>query len=106
AIWMGGISAYILMICWSGLMQARALAHIDKMPRRDGFACPVCKTPPPVGTIWRCGKCGSPFDTFTTQAVCPNCGTQFNATQCLDGGSLRPFSEWTKSSPQPPIING
>ena len=104
-ILLGAICVFILLNCWGGLMQARALARIAKMPRRDGFACPVCKIPPPVGTIWRCGKCGSPFDTFATQGTCPNCGTQFNATQCLDCGSLRPISEWTTSPPPPPTIN-
>jgi len=104
-IWLGAISVFILMNCWGGLMQARALARLAKIPRRDGFACPVCKTPPPVGAIWRCGKCGSPFDIFATQAICPNCGTQFSATQCLDCGSLRPISEWTTSPLPPPIIN-
>lgn len=96
--WLGIVCVFILLNCWGGLMQARALARIAKMPRRDGFACPVCKIPPPVGAIWRCGKCGKPFDTFVTQAVCPNCGTQFSAAQCLDCGSLRPFAEWQSSA--------
>ena len=38
------------------------------------------------------------LDTFVTQAVCPNCGTQFSAAQCLDCGSLRPFAEWQSSA--------
>jgi DNA-directed RNA polymerase subunit RPC12/RpoP len=88
----------ILMNCWGGLRQARALSRLAKMPRRDGFACPECKTAPPIGAIWRCGKCGSPFDTFATLGVCPHCGTQFNATQCLDCGSMRPFAEWQSSA--------
>jgi Zn-dependent protease len=104
-IWLGIMATFILLNCWGGLMQARALARIAKMPRRNGFACPVCKIAPPVGAIWRCGKCGKPFDTFATQATCPNCGTQFSATQCLDCGSLRPVGEWTTSPYPPPIIN-
>lgn len=98
AIWLGAISAFILMNCWGGLRQARALSRLAKMPRRDGFACPECKTAPPVGAIWRCGKCGGPFDTFASLGVCPHCGTQFNATQCLDCGSLRPINEWQSSA--------
>jgi Zn-dependent protease len=104
--WFALIAVFIAMNCWSGLRQSLALARIAKMPRRDGFACPVCRIAPPIGTIWRCGKCGSPFDTFVTQGTCPNCVTQFNATQCLDCGSLRPFSEWVVSPPPPPITNG
>jgi predicted RNA-binding Zn-ribbon protein involved in translation (DUF1610 family) len=106
SIWLGIMAVFILLNCWGGLMQARALARIAKMPRRAGFACPVCKTPPPLGPIWRCGKCRQSFDTFATLGVCPHCGTQFSATQCLDCGSLRPINEWTTSPLPPPIING
>ena len=105
SFWTGIMCVFILLNCWGGLTQARALARIAKMPRRDGFACPVCKTPPPIGAIWRCGKCGKPFDTFATRATCPNCGTQFSATQCLDCGSTRPINEWTTTPPPPSFIN-
>ena len=47
------------MNCWGGLQHARALLQFSKLPRRDGFACPACKTAPPVGDYWKCGKCGS-----------------------------------------------
>jgi len=106
SVWLGIMAVFILLNCWGGLMQARALARIAKLPRRDGFACPACKTPPPLGPIWRCGKCGGSFDTFVTMGVCPNCGTQFSSTQCLDCGSLRPINEWTTTPPPPPITNG
>jgi len=106
SIWLGIMAVFILLNCWGGLMQARALARIAKMPRRAGFACPACKTPPPLGPIWRCGKCRQPFDTFATLGACPHCGTQFSATQCLDCGSLRPINEWTTSTLPPPIIHG
>jgi Zn-dependent protease len=98
SIWLGIMAAFILMNCWGGLMQARALAKIAKIPRRVGFACPSCKTPPPLGALWRCGNCGSSFDTFATMGTCPNCSTQFNVTQCLDCGDTRPISEWQSSA--------
>ena len=82
------MAAFILMNCWGGLKQARALARIAKIPRREGFACPSCKTAPPLGALWRCGKCGNAFDMFLTQGICPHCGTQFNITQCLDCGTV------------------
>lgn len=94
SLWLGIMAAFILMNCWGGLKQARALAKIAKIPRREGFACPSCQTAPPLGALWRCGKCGNAFDTFLTQAACPHCGTQYNATQCLDCGTSHPFSEW------------
>jgi Zn-dependent protease len=99
SIWLGIMAAFMLMSCWSGLRQALALAKIAKLPRRPGFACPSCKTAPPLGNLWRCGKCGQAFDTFTTQGVCPHCGTQFSITQCLDCGTSRPIGEWIVSLP-------
>ena len=101
SIWLGLVSAFISMNCWSGFKQARALARIAKMPRREGFACPSCRTAPPLGELWRCGKCSQAFDTFLMHGACPHCGTQFNATQCLDCGTSSPIAAWTL----PPPIN-
>ncbi len=94
SIWMGIMAAFILMNCWGGLRQAQALAKIAKIPRRAGFACPACKSAPPLGAVWRCSRCGGAFDTFETQAACPHCSTQFNQTHCLDCGTSHPLSEW------------
>ncbi len=98
SIWLGIMAAFILMNCWGGLKQARALARIARLPRREGFFCPSCKTAPPLGELWRCGKCGKGFDTFLTQGACPHCGTQFNATQCLDCGTSSPVAQWQPSA--------
>jgi Zn-dependent protease len=98
-IWLGIMAAFILMNCWGGLKHALALARIAKLPRRDGFACPSCKTAPPLGELWRCGKCGKSFDTFLTQGVCPHCGAQFNMTQCLDCGTSSPIATWIAPPP-------
>jgi Zn-dependent protease/DNA-directed RNA polymerase subunit RPC12/RpoP len=94
--WLGIIAAFTLMNCWGGLKQAQALLRLEKLPRRDGFACPACETRPPIGAYWKCGKCGQPFDTFETQATCPHCATKFSVTKCLDCGAVHPISEWTK----------
>ena len=102
SIWVGILAAFILMNCWKGWVQARALARFDKLPRREGFACPVCKTAPLRGELWRCGKCNQTFDTFETQAVCPHCGAQYAVTACFDCGNLRPISEWIAAAPVPP----
>jgi hypothetical protein len=83
------------MNCWGGLRQAQALSHLAKLPRREGFACPRCKTAPPLGDFWKCWQCSQAFDTFQTRAVCPHCAAQFAVTKCLDCGGLHPMSDWS-----------
>lgn len=98
AMWLGALCVFIMLNCWGGLRQARALAKVANAPRRDGFRCPECKTQPPMGNFWRCSKCRQPFDTFETHALCPHCQTQYAATSCPECGSLRPISEWMASA--------
>jgi Zn-dependent protease len=93
-LWLGAIAVFMLMNCWGGLRHAQALSRFAKLPRREGFACPRCKSGPPIGALWKCGRCGQAFDTFQTQAACPNCATQFAVTKCLDCGAVHPMSEW------------
>ena len=95
AIWLGLMAVFIATRSWHGLKEAWALSKIAKLPRREGFACPSCKTAPPIGEFWRCGKCGGKFDTFLTQAQCPHCGTQFSSSQCLDCGTTSSITAWS-----------
>jgi Zn-dependent protease len=97
-VWLGAIALFMLMSCWGGLKHAQALIKFAKLPRREGFACPTCKTAPPVGEFWKCGKCGQQFDTFQSRAVCPRCATQFPMTKCLDCGALHPINDWMIAS--------
>jgi Zn-dependent protease len=102
SVWFGVLSVFVLTNCSRGLRQAQALSRILKSPRRDGFTCPSCQAAPPVGNYWMCAQCSKQFDTFQTQAVCPNCAAQFGVTACLDCGKLRPMSEWiVPAAPQP-----
>jgi Zn-dependent protease len=89
--WLAIMAAFVLMNCWSGLQQARILARVAAAPRRAGLVCPNCKTPPPVGNFWVCGRCRAAFDMFATRGVCPNCGTIFNTTRCLECGEALPL---------------
>jgi len=98
SVWLGIIAAYALVNCWGGLQQARVLLKMAKLPRRHGFSCPRCEQAPPIGEFWRCGKCGQAFDTFSTNATCPYCSTQFSTTRCMDCGGLHPLPEWTAQS--------
>jgi len=103
-IWLGLICVFILLNCWKGLLQARILSRVARLPRREGLACPSCKEAPVIGPFWRCDKCFKPFDTFQTQAACPHCGAQFPVTRCMDCGSARPLSEWIVPALVPPKL--
>jgi Zn-dependent protease len=94
SVWYGAMAVFMLMNCWGGLRHALELSRFAKLPRHVDFACPACKTSPPIGEFWKCGKCGQAFDTFQTRGVCPQCGTQFPVTKCLDCGEAHPMSEW------------
>lgn len=96
--WLGLLAVFLLLNCWGGLQQARALSQIAKLPRREGFACPRCKTAPPLGAYWKCARCGQSFDMFATGAICPHCSAQFNVTGCLDCGGATAIAEWTGSN--------
>jgi len=97
SVWIGAVAVFMLMNCWSGLQHARQLLRFAKLPRRQEFACPSCKTSPPIGPYWVCGHCRQPFDTFQTAAVCPNCSAQFPVTRCLDCGEQHPMNEWAST---------
>lgn len=104
SIWYGALAAFMLLNCWGGLKHAQELLRIAKLPRRQEFSCPSCKTSPPSGALWRCGKCGQPFDTFATGAVCPWCSAQFAKTRCLDCGEQHAFSEWSAPTLVAPTV--
>jgi Zn-dependent protease len=102
--WTFLIAGFVLLNCWGGLQHARQLIKIEKLPRREGFACPECHTKPPIGSYWRCSNCNSAFDTFACQAACPFCGKEFNTTTCLDCGRSSPVAAWSK--PSQGVLNG
>jgi Zn-dependent protease len=99
SVWLGIICVFIGMNCWNGFKQARELLRVANAPRHAGYACPVCRTAPPQGEFWLCGKCQKPFDTFANQGSCPHCPAQYPVAACPECGSVRPFSEWTTSQP-------
>jgi Zn-dependent protease len=105
SVWFGVISVYILMNCWNGWNQARALLRFSKLPRHLGYYCPSCKSSPPLGEYWRCSNCQKSFDTFQSQAVCPHCATQFSTTGCLDCGRAYPMREWAGAALIPPAMS-
>ena len=104
SIWPLIMAAFVVMNCWRGLMEARALARIDALPRHTSFICPTCKNSPPQAPLWLCGSCHHRFDTFATHAVCPNCSAQFVQTACYHCGNTHPFNEWIVDPTVPPKI--
>ncbi|MGD0156623.1 MAG: site-2 protease family protein [Terracidiphilus sp.] len=88
------IAAYMLLNCWGGLQSARAMIRVERLPRRQGFACPNCGANPPMGALWKCAECKQSFDTFETGAVCPGCGSEFPNTMCGECHKSYPISEW------------
>ena len=96
--WLVILAAFILLNCMAGIKQARTLSRMAKLPRREGFACPFCKSAPPLGELWKCHQCLVAFDTFQTNATCPQCSTQCPVTMCFDCGRPSPMSEWAAGS--------
>lgn len=94
SVWSVVIAVFLLMNCWGGLQHARQLLRMAKLPRRPGYLCPSCRTAPPLGDFWNCGRCGKAFDTFATGAVCPHCSALFGATMCLDCGAKSSMVAW------------
>lgn len=105
SLWLGAIALFMLTYCWKGLKGALVLYRIEQAPRRQEFACPDCKSAPPMGNYWRCSNCKQAFDTFHSQAVCPNCAKQFRETTCVECGRNFPFDQWTPNgSPMPEMV--
>ena len=94
-LWLGLITAYLLMNCWTGLQAAKRMRVLEKLPQREGFRCPSCGTAPPLGQFWKCRQCAQAFDTFAGRTICPHCGTQHDATTCIHCRRQYPFDQWT-----------
>ena len=94
SIWTGIMALYLLNICWKSFQQAQALRKIERLPRRPEFACPSCRTAPPLGNYWLCPQCRQAFDPFATASVCPHCSTVLERVTCPDCGEARGQRAW------------
>ena len=92
--WLVILAIFMVWNSWAGLKHALVLLKMQKIPRREGFACPTCNTPPPLGERWACANCKQAFDTFATGAVCPHCGARYAETRCFDCGRAHPMNQW------------
>lgn len=94
SLWFGVMAIFAILSCWKGLGHARALAQLARLPRREGFACPACKSAPPMAPVWACPQCHQLFDTFATRATCPHCNLVFESTACPDCSRSHPMAAW------------
>lgn len=99
SVWLGVLALFMLVTCGRGWKQAEVMSRMDALPSHLGFACPACKAGPPVGAFWICHQCRTPFDTFATGAVCPQCHARFETTGCVRCGVARPMTEWVQPPP-------
>jgi Zn-dependent protease len=105
SLWLIIMSIFIMLNCWRALRLAKAMSRIAELPRREGYRCPACHTPPVTGPYWKCAACGTNFDTFATGATCPNCRQIFPTTQCIDCGAAHPFEQWRIEVTPPPLVS-
>jgi Zn-dependent protease len=103
SLWLGVMAVFAILSCWRGLGRARALAQLARLPRREGFACPACKSAPPMAPVWACSSCHQLFDTFATDATCPTCNFAFQNTACPDCSRSHPFALWASPSTASPL---
>jgi Zn-dependent protease len=89
SIWFGVLAAFVWLRARGGMKQAQGLATIAAAPRREGFSCPACHSPPPVGAFWQCA-CKERFDTFDVQGTCPKCRRTFAKTVCTECAKWSP----------------
>jgi Zn-dependent protease len=94
SIWLAIIAVYAGMRAFAGMRQAKVLRQLADAPRRDGFACPRCKAPPPLAALWGCG-CGERFDTFATGGRCPKCARSFQNASCTECGQASPHASYS-----------
>jgi Zn-dependent protease len=104
--WLGLLAGFAGLQCWNGYQAAQALIRLEKAPRHLEFACPACDASPPRGPYWTCQRCRAVFDTFDTNAVCPNCQAVFTTTKCIECGTARPIQAWVQTTlVQPPVVH-
>jgi Zn-dependent protease len=94
--WTLAVCVFLGINCWNGFKRARVLMKFAKLPRRDGFRCPSCRTAPPIGAFWRCNQCDQNFDAFVSAGVCPNCAHEHAAMPCVDCQEMAPVSAWAE----------
>jgi Zn-dependent protease len=96
SIWTAAICVFLGINCWSSWKRSRLMLQMAKLPRREGFRCPSCRTAPLLGAYWSCDQCQQGFDIFATEGICPYCRHEHADTICIDCQETSPTSEWVE----------
>jgi Zn-dependent protease len=106
---LGLIAIFAASQCWTGWKYGTRIRELENVRPRPGFACPICSRPPLVGKFWTCSQCNAPFDTFETGALCPQCGHQYDVTECPGCKQRTPIQQWRlpiqNTAPTSPLIS-
>lgn len=72
-----------------------AASNTTPMRAGDGrlIGCPKCRFRPTTDVCWTC-KCSHVWNTFSTSGQCPECGFQWEVTQCPACGETSPHCDW------------
>jgi Zn-dependent protease len=98
--WLVLLACFAVVRSVTSFQDSRKMLRILNAPRHAGIACPSCGTAPPMGELWVCSRCQKRFDTFVHRAVCPGCGSSFEATPCMTCGQRHSMAAWQASSSQ------
>lgn len=101
--WLVLIAFFMATRGWHGLKQAKVLARVMSLPRREGPSCPACREAPPIGQFWQC-YCGEIFDMFATGACCPQCSGAHAMTTCPLCHEANPIAAWWESAGTLPVV--
>jgi Zn-dependent protease len=107
--WLVVMAIFAASQCWTGWQISAQIRERENLRPRPGVACPACGRPPLVGRFWTCAQCNTPFDTFETGGVCPQCGHQYDVTECFACRQRTSIHRWrlpiTTPPPVTPIIS-
>ncbi len=76
----------------------------DASNKTQKIRCPICRWSPDRMSRWTCWDCGHPeyfysgcgteWNTFDTQGICPTCSHQWIWTTCLSCGTWSLHEDW------------
>jgi len=71
SLWIGVIALFAALQCFGGIAYGRMLNRLAIAARREGYACPSCKSAAPKGIFWACDSCHRLFDAFESPRWAP-----------------------------------